>query len=256
MNLVGNSIKFTEKGEIAVEVVKEAEENGQVTLHFRIRDTGIGIPREKQSMIFGAFTQADGSTTRKFGGTGLGLAITSRLVDLMGGKIWVESEVGHGSTFHFTARLQARAVQPASAEPADPGSLRGLHVLVVDDNQTNSTILSGVLASWGITAECVESAREAIAALDRAGKSGRHFALVISDVRMPDMDGFELFEAVHRKVDFQNMPFLLLGSGAHVGERQRSEELGIHSYLSKPIRAKELFAAIEGLVVAAESLAT
>ncbi len=244
VNLVGNSIKFTQEGEIAVEVGKEAQEDHRVTLHFRIRDTGIGIPGGKQAMIFGAFTQADGSTTRKYGGTGLGLAITSRLVALMGGKIWVESEAGRGSVFHFTVHLGVSEVQPVRIERGDPGSLRGLHVLVVDDNKTNSTILAGMLGSWGITADCVGSAKEALAALDAAQSFNRQFAFIISDVRMPDMDGFQLFEAARRDLRVHDTPFLLLGSGGQVGERQRCEEMGISSYLTKPVQPSELFDAI------------
>jgi two-component system, sensor histidine kinase and response regulator len=246
VNLVGNAIKFTEKGEIAVEVSPEQPEDGSVTLHFRIRDTGIGIPREKQSMIFGAFTQADGSTTRKYGGTGLGLAITSRLVELMGGKIWVESEVGSGSTFHFTAQLGVSEIQAAPVEFADPGSLRGLHVLVVDDNKTNSTILAGVLASWGMTSECVGSAEAALAALDASRTTNRPFALIIAEMRMSDMDGFQLFEAAHSRIHFHDLPFLLLGSSAQISEGQRCEELGISSYLTKPVQSSRLFNAVLG----------
>ena len=246
VNLVGNSVKFTEHGEIVVEVTKDKQEGRNVALHFRIRDTGIGIPRDKQAMVFGAFTQADGSTTRKYGGTGLGLAITSRLVDLMGGKIWVESEVGRGSTFHFTTQLTISDVQAAPVELADPGSLRGLHVLVVDDNKTNTTILAGVLASWGMSVETVESAKEALAALDHPRPVGRSFALIITDLRMPDMDGFQLFEEARRKPDVCNTPFLLLGSGGQLGERQRCEEMGISGYLTKPVQPSELFNAILG----------
>ncbi|HXZ12719.1 MAG TPA: PAS domain S-box protein [Candidatus Sulfotelmatobacter sp.] len=247
VNLVGNAIKFTEKGEIAVEVSHEPREDGSVTLHLRIRDTGIGIPHEKHSLIFGAFTQADGSTTRKYGGTGLGLAITSRLVDLMGGKIWVESEIGVGSIFHFTARMGVCKTQtPPAEELADPASLRGLHVLVVEDNKTNSAILAGMLESWGITVECVESAEAALAALEASRTSSHPFALIIADVHMSDTDGFQLYEAAHSRIHFHDLPFLLLGSSAQIGERQRCEELGICCYLTKPVQSSELFNAVLG----------
>ncbi|MGH9684969.1 MAG: response regulator [Candidatus Acidiferrales bacterium] len=243
VNLVGNAVKFTEKGEVVLEVASEAIDGARL-LHFRVRDTGIGIRKDKQELIFEAFTQADGSTTRQYGGTGLGLAITKRLVELMGGTIWIESEIGRGSTFHFTARFDAPSSARAPQIPAEPGALRGLRVLVVDDNETNRLILGEMLSQWGLDPEMAESGRAALAALRRMRNRGTEFALVVSDVLMPGMDGFGLAEEIRKIPEFSHLPILMLSSSTRSGEGERCRRLGIASYLIKPVQPSELFNAL------------
>ena len=191
VNLVGNAIKFTERGEVMVEVVLERLAAEEAELRFTVSDTGIGIEPEKQWKIFGAFVQADASTTRRFGGTGLGLTISAQLVELMGGRMWIESEPGKGSHFHFSAPF---ALQPRASAPAVPSAdnLRNLRVLVVDDNASNRIILEEIVTSWGMKASSVESARAALSELSRATDAGRPYHLVLTDALMPDVDGFTL----------------------------------------------------------------
>ena len=198
VNLVGNAIKFTERGEVVVSVDAEpvdSDGDGEcVTLHVSVTDTGIGIPAEKLAAIFEPFEQADGSTTRRFGGTGLGLSISARLVELMGGRIWVESTAGRGSTFHFEARLGRCSDAPPGRPSAevDPVRLDRLPILVVDDNATNRRILIETLAGWGARPVAVADGPSAIVALATAMSIGEPFAAVLVDGMMPDMDGFEL----------------------------------------------------------------
>ena len=244
VNLVGNAIKFTERGEILVDVRKEAEDETGILLHFRVQDTGIGIPKEKQKAIFEAFTQADSTTTRKYGGTGLGLAIAARLVSLMGGSIWVESEPGLGSTFHFTVRFGiAEAPIPATI-PADPDMLQDVAVLVVDDNETNRTILVERLSAWGMHPVAVAGGEAALAALHHAQQERRPFRLVVTDMQMPGMDGSELSKHIRNSPLLGRIPILLLSSGALPHEAQQSRELGIAAYLTKPVQPSELFNAV------------
>jgi two-component system, sensor histidine kinase and response regulator len=244
VNLVGNAVKFTERGEVAVDVEKESEDEDGVLLHFRVRDTGIGIPKEKQEMIFDAFTQADSSSTRNYGGTGLGLAITSRLVNLIGGKLWVESELGQGSTFHFTGSfgIADRQVQPA--EIADPEILSGLRILVVDDNQTNLTILVEMLSAWGVQPEAAAGGKIALELLTLAHRQGLPFRLVITDMQMPEMDGCSFSQEIRRSPDFGKVPILLLSSSAGKGEAARCRQLAVARYLTKPVQPSELLEAI------------
>ena len=251
-NLVANAVKFTERGEVFVEIGKEPESTEALALlHFRVRDTGIGITKEKQGMIFGAFTQADSSTTRKYGGTGLGLAITARLVELMGGKLWLESEPGIGSTFHFTIQFAIPARPPPHQLP-DP--LLFQHpILVVDDNQTNQFLLVEMLRKWGIRAETAPTAKEALGILARAGTAGGQFAAVISDLQMPDMDGFELVETIRASPPFGSIPVLILSSSAQPGERERSVAMGASAYLAKPVHPSELLDAILNVLSARAS---
>jgi CheY-like chemotaxis protein/HPt (histidine-containing phosphotransfer) domain-containing protein len=194
-------------------------------------------------MIFGAFTQADSSTTRKYGGTGLGLAITKRLVDLIGGKLWLESEQGLGSRFHFTIRFEIAAGQPAPHYP-DPRILSHASILVVDDNKTNRLILVETLGRWGMRVATAKDAGEALEILARAGIRGSRFAAVISDLQMPDMDGFEFVENIRKSALFGRVPVLLLSSSAQQGERERCRRLEISAYLTKPIQPSELLDAI------------
>jgi two-component system sensor histidine kinase/response regulator len=244
VNLVGNAVKFTNRGEVVVEIERDPQSTeANVVLHFCVRDTGIGIAKDKHAMIFGAFTQADGSTTRKYGGTGLGLAITRHLVDLMGGKLWLHSEPGIGSTFHFTIRFEIAAGEPVSQYP-DPKTLSHASILVVDDNETNRLILSELLGRWGMPVETAKDAKEALDILTHSASQGRLFAAVISDLQMPNMDGFELVEEIRKSAHFSQVPVLILSSSAKKSERQRFRKLGIAAYLSKPIQPSELLDAI------------
>ncbi len=240
VNLVGNAVKFTERGEIAVDVQKETKDDDGVLLHFRVRDTGIGIPKEKQHMIFDAFTQADSSSTRNYGGTGLGLAITSRLVDLIGGKLWVESEPGQGSTFHFTGYFGLAENRIQATQIPDPEILFGLRVLVVDDNQTNLTILVEMLSAWGLRPDAAASGKIALELLALANRQGLPFRLVITDMQMPEMDGCRLSEEIRRSPDFGKVPILLLSSSVGQGEAGRCRQLAVASYLMKPVQPSEL----------------
>jgi two-component system, sensor histidine kinase and response regulator len=244
VNLVGNSIKFTERGEVVVEAEKESELDERVVLHFRIRDTGIGIPKEKQNAIFEAFTQADGSTTRKYGGTGLGLTITKRLVELMGGEIWVDSEPGKGSTFHFTTRFGISSKQVEPVEILNPEVLRNSLVLVVDDNETNRIILVEMLKGWGIRSQAVNGGAEALQLLEDSHKQGHPFTMIISDMQMPELDGFAFIEMVRNHADFKGIPALILSSSAQLGEKERSRQLGIAAHLTKPVQPSELLDAL------------
>jgi len=244
VNLIGNAVKFTERGEVVVDVQKEAEDASGVLLHFRVRDTGIGIPKDKLEMIFDAFTQADSSTTRQYGGTGLGLAITSRLVNVMGGRVWVDSEPGQGSTFHFTSRFGFAESQDRASELSEPEILHGLPVLVVDDSETNRLILVEILSRWRMRPEAVEGGRAALEALEHAHQQGRPFRLVISDMRMPGMDGCALSGEIRRNSAFGKIPILLLSSSDQQGESARCQELSIDRYLIKPVQPSELLDAI------------
>jgi signal transduction histidine kinase/DNA-binding response OmpR family regulator len=243
VNLLGNAVKFTEKGEVALDVNLESREDGKLGLHFAVHDTGIGIPKEKQQLIFDAFTQVDGSTTRRFGGTGLGLTISARLVSAMNGQIWVESEPGKGSTFHFTATLGI-APESLQAPSKDEAGLAGIRVLVVDDNRTNRRILSDTLGSWGMQPASAASAPEALAQMHRAAEHGQPFRLVLTDVHMPEMDGFELVELILGAPNLTNAFILMLTSGEHLGDLARCRELGVSAFLTKPVRRAELRAAI------------
>ena len=244
VNLVGNAVKFTERGEVVVEIERDPTSTGEiVVLHFCVRDTGIGIAKEKHGMVFGAFTQADSSTTRKYGGTGLGLAITRRLIDLMGGKLWLESEQGVGSAFHFTIRFEPASAQPAPFYP-DPKILSHASILVVDDNETNRIILVEMLGRWGMQVATAKDAREALEILGRTGSQAPRFAAVISDLQMPHMDGFVFVENIRKSTQFGRIPVLMLSSSAQQGEHERCRQLGISAHLAKPIQPSELLDAI------------
>jgi PAS domain S-box-containing protein len=243
MNLVGNAIKFTQQGEVVLEVKTEIQTQDEVCLHFTVTDTGIGIPAEKQQLIFYSFTQADSSTTRQFGGTGLGLAISSQLVVMMGGHIWVESEVGKGSTFHFTTRFGFRP-RTTPRSPVERESLHNLPVLVVDDNATNRRILEEQLRNWGMKPTMVESGRAALAALHQAAGDGVPFPLVLLDAHMPHMDGFTVAESVRQSPALARATIMMLTSGGHPRDAARCRALGITSYLTKPIKQSDLLNAI------------
>jgi PAS domain S-box-containing protein len=244
VNLVGNAIKFTEGGEVVLEVWPEAANDSEVELHFAIRDTGIGVPAGKQKVIFEIFEQADSSPTRRFGGTGLGLAISSRLVDVMGGRIWVDSEVGRGSTFHFTARFRLAEEAPGEKRHACPVAVHDTPVLVIDDNGTNRLILEEILKSWAMRPKCVAGGREALQALREAHRAGSPYRLVLTDVHMPEMSGFTLAEAIRRDPELTSTMIMMLTSGDQPGDAARCEALHIAAHLMKPIKQSELLDAI------------
>lgn len=253
VNLIGNAIKFTEKGEILLSVyldkstpavAKDALDEETIQLHFEVKDTGIGIPAEKFASIFQAFEQADASTTRKYGGTGLGLAISSRLVELMGGRIWVDSELGRGSTFHFTVNFRETTTLDAKHAPAPPELLHGLRVLVVDDNSTNRLILAEMLTSWGMTPVLVPSAREALDELHRQAAAETPFSLVLTDVNMPEQSGFDLVDAARKDGSLCCGLIVMLTSSDRTEDVAACERLGVDTYLIKPVKQSELFNAI------------
>ena len=245
VNLVGNAIKFTDSGEIAVRVHVEGREGPDCICLFTVSDTGIGIPEGKRHLIFEPFSQADTSTTRKYGGTGLGLTISTRLVQMMGGRIWVESEVGHGSQFHFTARLgaaNANEIKLGTAVP--PEVLRGVRVLVVDDNRTNRRILEGMMLRWEMKPSSVDGGVAALVQLAEAREAGEPYELILTDMHMPDMDGFALVEKIRQRPELATATIMMLTSAGHRGDAARCQELGVSAYLLKPIRQSELREAV------------
>jgi two-component system sensor histidine kinase/response regulator len=240
VNLVGNAVKFTAKGEVVVDISRESESAEGVVLHFLVRDTGIGIPAEQRERIFEAFTQADSSTTRRFGGTGLGLAIVKYLVERMNGRIWVESEEGRGSTFHFTTRFERPPAGFSPPRAVHPTELEGCRVLVVDDNQANQQILLEMLRQWRMEPEEAEGAEAAIEALERAKADGRPFRLAIVDAQMPEVDGFTLIQRVRQHPEFASMGIILLSSMGYPGQTGRARRARFDAFLIKPVQQSEL----------------
>jgi PAS domain S-box-containing protein len=245
VNLMGNAIKFTERGEVSVTVALDSAADDNLWLHFSVRDTGLGIPLEKQKLIFEAFSQVDSSTTRKFGGTGLGLTISSRLVGLMGGKIWVESDPGKGSTFHFTAQARVGKSLPAVIQKVDMERLRGIPAMVVDDNSTNRRILGEILARWGMKSRLESSGEAGLRALQEASDQGAPFQLVLSDMKMPQMDGLAFVAKIRENPKLAGVTVLMLSSGWHPEDVARGKELGVEFQLSKPVARSELLIAIQ-----------
>ena len=244
LNLVGNALKFTARGEVAVDVTADAVDGDGVLLHFTVRDTGIGIPPERQSMIFEAFTQADRSTTRRYGGTGLGLTISARLVALMDGRLWVESVPGQGSTFHFTARCGVDAGAPVAPLAEAPG-LAGLPALVVDDNATNRRIIAEQLAGWGLRVETADGTPAALAAIARARTSGTPFALFVIDGEMPGTDGIALASRIREGQELAGAIVMMLSAAGSAEDAARCGELGIRAYVLKPVTPSDLLEAIQ-----------
>jgi len=247
INLVGNAVKFTNQGEVVLTVRLDSVETGRALLHFAIRDTGIGIPADKQSAVFNAFEQADVSTTRRFGGTGLGLAISEHLVQLMGGEICVHSEAGRGSTFYFTARFEV--CDEHIVEHSVPAQISGTRALIVDDNATNRQILTEMLAGFQLVPIDVATATDAIGALKQAHLEGQPFDLVVSDVHMPEMDGFMLVEWIRGEPDFANTRVILLTSGGSSGDNERCRQLDVNGYSIKPVKQSTLYDLIVGSLV-------
>jgi signal transduction histidine kinase/DNA-binding response OmpR family regulator len=244
VNLVGNAIKFTQQGEVALRVSVDTEHDADGILRFCVSDTGIGIPIEKQNLIFDPFAQADTSTTRKYGGTGLGLTISARLVGMMGGRIWVQSDLGKGSQFYFTAKLKTSGNAPEIGTIAPPEFLWGVRVLIVDDNRTNQRILQGMLSLWKMSSTAVSGGEQALAKLSSQAHSASPYGLVLTDVHMPEMDGFELVERIRQNPELCTATILMLTSAGHRGDVERCKQLGIAGYLLKPIRQSEMREAI------------
>jgi two-component system, sensor histidine kinase and response regulator len=244
VNLIGNAIKFTERGEVLVHVTIDSRANSAFVLNFSVSDTGIGIPLEKQHLIFEAFSQADSSTTRKYGGTGLGLAISAHLVEMMGGGIWVESEVGRGSTFHFTARFEVQKAAVAAEPEFEMVDLRDMPVLVVDDNATNRRILEAMLRHWQMKPELAPDGFGGLQVMVARKNAGQSFPLVLIDALMPGMDGFELAERIKQDPGLAKATIMMLTSAGQRGDAARCRSLGIEAYLIKPIRQSELLDAI------------
>jgi signal transduction histidine kinase/CheY-like chemotaxis protein len=243
VNLAGNAVKFTEKGEVVVNVSLESRELSGLKVHFAVRDTGIGIPAETQGRLFRPFEQADSSTTRQYGGTGLGLAISKKLVDLMGGDIWLESTPGEGSTFHFTARLgiAENAKESSFGTIAD---LRGIRVLIIDDNATNRRILHEMVARWQMVPQTADSGPAALAKLEAASAAGQPFRLILLDEQMPGMSGLEVIEHVRANPGLRGATILMLTSADQSSSAARCRELSVDMYLIKPIKPTELLAMI------------
>ena len=240
LNLLSNAIKFTFEGEVCVSVKLESVTKEQVLLHFIVKDTGIGIPIEKQNEICNAVTQVDGSITRKFGGTGLGLSISSQLVNLMGGRIWVKSKVGTGSQFHFTTTVGIQKGKKQKSVPVEIQDLKNLSVLVVDDNVTNRALLKEMLINWRMKPSLSSSGRSALRLLKKAALAKNPFVLAIIDSQMPKMDGFELTEKILRDPALSGLRIMMLTSAGVRGDATRCRKLGILAYLTKPVKQSEL----------------
>ncbi len=248
INLIGNALKFTSQGEVAVGVQCEEASDNTAILEFTVRDTGIGIPSAKQAEIFQAFTQADPSTTRKYGGNGLGLAICKRFVELMNGSIWLESTPGVGSTFHFRLPFMLQKHPPSSVEGVDLAALRGLPVLIVDDNSTNRGTLQELLLGWNFKPTQCADGREALNYLEQAHAQGKPFRLVLLDAQMPEMDGFSAAERIKQQPHLAGTVVIMLTSVGLRGDAARCRELGIQAYLPKPVRRADLLQCVRTLL--------
>ena len=244
LNVMGNAVKFTTEGEVVLQVTVKEVTADRVTLHFTVSDTGIGIAPEKQRQIFRPFTQADSSTTRRYGGTGLGLAIALRLVELMGGQLWVESTEGRGSTFFFTATFERPAIARERPAISKPRALEGLRVLVVDDNATNRRILEEMLASWQMKPTVVNDAESAVTALTAAAGRNARFDVLITDCQMPDVDGFMLARRVRRTRRLARTPIVMLSSVGQSEDLMRRHRKDIEVVLTKPIKHSDLLEAL------------
>jgi two-component system sensor histidine kinase/response regulator len=256
INLIGNALKFTMEGEVSLKVQSDVIEEDAATLHFIVSDTGVGIAPDKLNAIFGSFSQADTSTTREYGGTGLGLTISKHLIEMMGGRIWVESEPGIGSRFHFTIRLENAVIRELVAESTAPEILSGVKVLIVDDNRTNRRILEGLVKRWGMNPSVAPDGEKALLELSAARLANEPYGLILTDMHMPKMDGFGLVEEIKERSDLSTATIMMLTSGGQRGDAARCGELGIAAYLMKPVRQSELREAIARVLNAKEHAAT
>ena len=239
VNLIGNALKFTARGEVVLRVTEERQIPGANMLHVSVSDSGIGIAADKLNSIFEAFSQEDSSTTRKYGGTGLGLTICARLVDAMGGRIWVESEIGKGSTFHFTVELRRDAAAPALEGPVVV--FKGLRVLVVDDSDINRMVLMRTLPLYGMVAHGVASGQEALRWLSQGGVDAPAACdLILLDAQMPEMDGFAVARSILKLPGCENIPMVMLSSSGLKGDVQHARDAGIAGYIPKPVARDEL----------------
>jgi CheY-like chemotaxis protein/HPt (histidine-containing phosphotransfer) domain-containing protein len=243
VNLGGNAIKFTDDGEVVIDVTEKSRPDGQIILQCSVKDTGVGIPTEKHALIFDPFSQADVSTTRQFGGTGLGLSISSQLVEMMKGEIWLESELGQGSTFHFTATMETSDAQPQRLPPGTQ-VLTGLKALVVDDNATNRRVLEEMLRIWGLNVLAADGAETAMGLSREAASSNEPFQLVLLDLMMPNIDGFTLAEQIQSDASLGDPEMIMISSAGRSGDMERCRQLGIAKYLMKPIIQSELLNAM------------
>lgn len=243
LNLFSNAVKFTEKGEVILTINELSRSEKDLSLHFIISDTGIGIPEEKQKIIFSPFSQADGSTTRKFGGTGLGLTISKHLVEIMGGKIWIKSKKGEGSNIHFTANFKFEK-DKNRRKPASVNKLKDIEVLVVDDNATNLRILKEMFISWRMKPVTASSAKEAIRIIKKYRKAGKAFPMIFVDSQMPEMDGFSLIEYINEKFSSDRSVIMMLTSADRINDVNRCKALDVNAYLVKPVAQHDLLQAI------------
>ncbi|APZ92299.1 hybrid sensor histidine kinase/response regulator [Fuerstiella marisgermanici] len=243
VNLVGNAIKFTRSGEVSVNIEPQWQNGNEIGLHFIVSDTGVGIPKDRLQRIFDAFEQVDNSTTREYGGTGLGLAITSQLLRMMGGRIWVESQQGKGSRFHFSLSFPIVHDAPP-LHNADAADVEGFHVLVVDDNKTNRDVVGGMLRHWKMEPTLVDSGRAALQEIEQHSQNGRAFDLVLLDAIMPELDGFEVAQQIRDAPDLECGTMMMLSSADRPNSSARCQELGIESFMLKPVSPSALLNAI------------
>jgi signal transduction histidine kinase/CheY-like chemotaxis protein len=243
-NLVGNAVKFTETGEVVVTVTVDAAEGSRSTLRFAVKDTGIGIEPDNQQRVFQAFEQADASTTRQYGGTGLGLAISRRMVEAMGGRIWIESAPGAGTTVFFTAIFDEAPAQPETEPQRSLDDLRGITTLVIDDNATNRRILTEMTRRWGMRSNGAASGPEGLAELLSARERGEPYRLILLDETMPEMNGLEVVRRIKANPLLNGVVIMMLSSCDQIATAARCRSLGVKTYIVKPIRSTELLASI------------
>jgi len=244
-NLIGNAIKFTAKGEVVLRAGAEEIGEGAVSLQFQVADTGIGIARDKQKVIFEPFSQADGSTTRRYGGTGLGLSISSQLVEMMGGRIWVDSEVDKGSVFHVVVEAKVVSHPQEAPQAARTANLGGVRVLIVDDNASSRRVLAALTSGWGMRSVVMEDGPSGLVELQEGARSGDPYRLALVDFQMPGMDGFTLCERARQDASLASTSMILLTSAGFRGDAARCRELGVRAYLIKPVIGQELLECIQ-----------